>query len=506
MTKGTSQKSGKAVARSSVGIRQETGIRAGKEFQGIFENLPVGVVVMDKSGRLMDANRCFCDRLGWHREKLRRMNIADLVHLEDRPRLESAVMNRRGLKSDELEIRFLNSDNLVTWGYFSCFYSFSKAGAVYTAALVSEMLPPVQRHLNLNENEALFQTLAFEMPAYLWITDGAGSGAFFNKAFIDFTGCTPEELAEDGARYVHPDDLPRVRSLFNDCFRTGAEFSCVFRARRHDGVYRWIHSKAIAKFSSSGVIKGYRGVLEDITDLKHAQLQLEFANENLQSEFASGRIIEAELLQLSQSLIQAQELERVKLARELHDSLGQEVAALSIHFSQLKKASASRSKKVIEETNRIQERLQRLAHGIRSLSHELHPAVLKHSPLEVAIAALCEEYGRLNGMDVKVAVSAVRQSNNQEVAIAVSRITHEALANIRLHSETRSATVTLTQDDSNLILEIADQGKGFDPGLLAHNGLGLISIRERARLLGGNLLIQSAKGSGTVLTVTIPLA
>jgi signal transduction histidine kinase len=203
---------------------------------------------------------------------------------------------------------------------------------------------------------------------------------------------------------------------------------------------------------------------------------------------------------LAGRLIASQEVERRRIARELHDDLSQKVALLSIGIDQL----AGEFSPAREHLNDLTERTREIASDIRSLSHELHPARLELVGLTTALRTLCEDTSRQTGVRVLFTGDVLPHAMHPDVSLSVYRIAQEALHNIARHSGSVAADVRLTRQESMLTLEISDTGAGFHLDT-QHTGLGLISMRERVTFLGGQLMIQTAPGRGTRVRVQVPM-
>lgn len=215
---------------------------------------------------------------------------------------------------------------------------------------------------------------------------------------------------------------------------------------------------------------------------------------------------ETEIKALNARLIDAQEEERSRLARELHDDISQQIAALSIGMSNLRKHLPAEQTEAREQSNRIQQNLVGVSESIRRLSHELHPAVLEHSGLGAAIRGYCSEFGSLTNIQISCRTEGPFGNLPPAVALCVYRVTQEALQNVAKHAHVAKAEVELTHTDGLLCLTVSDHGAGVEldrAGMAA--GLGLVSIKERARLVNGTFRVESAPNRGTTLSLKIPV-
>ena len=219
------------------------------------------------------------------------------------------------------------------------------------------------------------------------------------------------------------------------------------------------------------------------------------------------RQADAEIASLAGRLITAQETERSRIARDLHDDINQQLASLSIALSSVKRRLQNgEAEGVAEEVARLQQRIVDVTHVTRQLSHELHPGVLQHAGLVAALRGHCAEFGAQHGIDVTFSAAAGINGVPAETALCLYRVTQEALRNIAAHAGARTARVALTPAAASLELTILDDGQGFDLAeARRQGGVGLVSLDERVRLIGGSLRIETQPQHGTEVRVSVPL-
>lgn len=211
-----------------------------------------------------------------------------------------------------------------------------------------------------------------------------------------------------------------------------------------------------------------------------------------------------EVRELAGRLIVAQEQERARIARDLHDDINQRLAVASIRLSALRRK--------VDESNRndvsqLQSELIALSEDVRHLSHDLHPSMLTQTGLTAALASLCQSQRQRIGPYIELKVSPHAQDLPEDVALCLYRVTQEGLGNALRHAEAQHVEVELHIGDEQVNLTIKDDGKGFVAEAEGHHrGLGLMSIDERTKLLGGSYRLQSTLGKGTELCICIPLA
>ena len=211
---------------------------------------------------------------------------------------------------------------------------------------------------------------------------------------------------------------------------------------------------------------------------------------------------------LAGRLIHAQEAERSRIARELHDDLSQQLASVGIMLSVLKRnvgRPGSESENV-QTVATLQDRTSTLAEAVKNLSHELHPGVLEYAGLVPTLRRHCADVERLHQLTVTFSAGGDLDSLSLDVAVCLFRVAQEALANAVRHARPRTILVQLTATDHSLELSIVDDGIGFATADGARSGLGLRSIDERVRLARGHMQVESRLGHGTTLRVRISRA
>jgi signal transduction histidine kinase len=205
-------------------------------------------------------------------------------------------------------------------------------------------------------------------------------------------------------------------------------------------------------------------------------------------------------------LISAQEEERRRLARELHDGLSQQLAMLTVELGMLAQQTADGNPTLFEQITRLQGRVVELTDDLRHMTHELHPAALEHLGLIPALCNYCAMFSQAEGIQVSFQSLGSMESVPLEVGHCLFRITQEALRNVAKHASVLEAWVEVAMEGGEILLRIADKGVGFDGNAFNHDhGLGLISMRERAQLLSGTLMIKSGPGWGTCIDVRVPV-
>jgi signal transduction histidine kinase len=213
------------------------------------------------------------------------------------------------------------------------------------------------------------------------------------------------------------------------------------------------------------------------------QKQLEHAK-NAQSE-------------LSGFLINAQEQERGRVARELHDDFSQRVALLTLGLETVAETIPKSPREADRQIHNLLEATSELGEDLHTLSHRLHSSTLESLGLVSGVAALCKEFRAWQGVQVDLEYGDIPRSIDPDTDLCIFRIVQEALRNVKKHSGADRAEVKLTIDKNKIRVLVADHGKGFDSESIQHKGLGVRSMEERARMLGGAFQVRSRPGHGT---------
>ena len=250
-----------------------------------------------------------------------------------------------------------------------------------------------------------------------------------------------------------------------------------------------------------------RNLIDSLAEMLRTAIERKRADEMLRENETALQASYDRIQDLAGRLITAQEAERSRIASDLHDDVNQQLAGLSIALSNVKQQLQNGGDGTVQnELTLLQQRTVDLADVIRNLSHELHPGVLQHVGLAAALKGHCAEFDRQHAIEVTLSAADGLDGIPDDVALCLYRVAQEALRNVAAHAGARKAQVTLRSTDDGLELVIADDGQGFDLAEARHQeGLGLISLDERVRLVGGSLTINTEPKRGTEVRVQVPL-
>lgn len=330
----------------------------------------------------------------------------------------------------------------------------------------------------LLESEDRFRRMADALPVAVWMAEPDGSCSYLNQQWLDLTGRTQDEQIGGGwIESVHPDDREATLDCMMRAFATRQPFSTEYRVRGRDGQFRWMIDVGTPRYGPDGVFHGYVGGCIDITDRREAERQIS---------------------DVSRRLILAQEDERRHIARELHDHLSQQLALLAFDLQQLTVTPATNADAHLELLTTALRRTAEIASDVHSMSHRLHPSKLAALGLVATIRAHCRDVSRQN-LAVTFIDRRVPAALPPDADVCLFRIVEEALTNVVRHSGATMVNVALVWQNGQLVLTIADNGCGFDKNGPAATGLGLTSMNERLKALGGTLRISSIRGMGSVI-------
>jgi PAS domain S-box-containing protein len=335
-------------------------------------------------------------------------------------------------------------------------------------------------------NERQVELFVDSIPAMIWIVDASGKCVYVNKPWLAFTGRQlDQELGDGWVSDIHPDFRLKALANLREALAGQHGFRMEFRVRCGERESRWLLLNGTPRFGENGEFAGMIGAGTDITDQRSA---------------------EEDLLDLSGLLIRAQEEERSRIARDLHDDLSQQMALLSTDLEQLAQQAAKSSPEISRRFLKVQRRAQDVFSELHRMSHEIHPSKLDRLGLAAASLSFCREASKQQNLRLECTFQDIPKPLPRDISLCLYRVIQESVRNIVKHSGSDRAEVQMTGSPTEIRLQVSDSGMGFEPDSVGKKwGLGLLSMRERLRLVGGTISIDSQPLGGTRITATIPL-
>ena len=209
---------------------------------------------------------------------------------------------------------------------------------------------------------------------------------------------------------------------------------------------------------------------------------------------------------VNRRLIETQERERARIARELHDDISQRLALLTIGMEEIRRDTGPAASELRQRLDGLCQQVGEIASDLHALAYRLHSSKLEYIGLVAAMRSFCRESSRQQGVDIDFTHSKVPSEVSQDVSLTLFRVLQESLHNAAKHSGVRNFTVQLLGNPREIALHVSDSGAGFDPKAAENQtGLGLISMRERISLVDGTISIASRPNGGTTIAARVPL-
>jgi len=343
-----------------------------------------------------------------------------------------------------------------------------------------------------------FRALVDQAPVGVALENIQGEIFYVNPAFCRMLGYREEELRRMRCpEFTHPDDEQTEMALFEE-LRDGRRLAYQVDKRFRHKNNAWVWARVSISLLKAGTGTTdpplVVGIVEDIKERRVAEDEVQRTK--------------AELEQLAGRLLHAQEEERLRISRELHDDIGQRMVLMGLEIERLKQQlHADNNTALAEKAADLSLHLQELASTIHDMCRDLHSTKLDHLGLRAALSELCGNVFQHSGIVVRLEVDERADRLPKEVAGCLYRVAQEALNNTAKHSGAGSAQVFVRREGEIVCLTIRDFGKGFDSSILRDStGIGLASMRERVRSIGGTLVIHSSSGWGTEVIAKVSCA
>jgi PAS domain S-box-containing protein len=424
-------------------------------------------------------------------KQITRQQVLARVHEDDHARFNAAAEQLTPQSpSAQISYRIVRPDGSTIWLEKSARAFFDDQGKmVRVIGMVGDITDRKRAEEALLKSEERFRLAAQagKMFAYEWDADTdvlvrSGECSEMLEAGKVAQATTGQQILAK----VHPDD--RGKLLAADAALTAEKphLQVSHRMVRPDGSLIWMERTGRGHFDEHGKLLRIVGMVVDITDRKRAE------------EALSG---------MSRRLIEAQEQERARIARELHDDMGQRLALLANELEQLQHSSPDPGHEIGSRIRELQQKTFQIAADVQSMSHELHSSKLEYLGIAAAMRGFCQEFGGQHKVKIEFKSHQVPSSLASDISLCLFRVLQEALRNSLKHSGTTQIKAELWGAPHEIHLAVSDSGSGFDPEAARESpGLGLISMQERLKLVKGTFVVESQPTRGTTIHVCVPLS
>jgi PAS domain S-box-containing protein len=341
----------------------------------------------------------------------------------------------------------------------------------------------------LRESEELLRIAVEAGPMHVFEWDPATDVVRRSRKSAAILGLPDDDSQQTRREFIesiHPDDSEQYVSVLHSLTPNNPGYKIVFRFKRADQTLIWLEESGRAFFEPDGTIAKVVGMTSDVTETHQA---------------------ESVLRELSGRLISSQEEERRRVARELHDHIGQELALLCVQAQRVESGLSDEDRTIRADVHELYKRIKEIATDVSKLSHRLHSSELDFLGLPAAAERLCRDFANQHGIDMDYQIKNVPPRLDSGKSLCFYRVLQEALQNVAKHSRATRVVVELFGRENQLTLKVNDNGTGFDIDKVRfESGLGLVSIRERLNLVGGRYALTSRTGQGTTLTASVSIS
>jgi len=494
----------------------EQALRESEErFRSAMNNLAEGLQILDNDGRATYINPSAERMFGWTSAELLGKKMHDIIHYKHPdgrpfPFVECPVQQqvlKNGMEIHEQEDVFIRKDG----SSFPVIYSASpmRIGGESKGVVISFRDDSERRQAReaLQLSERIYRAIGESMDYGIWIADAEGRNIYTSPSFLELVGLTQLQCSEFGwAHVLHPDDAQGTMAAWQECVTTGKVWERELRFSRPGGGWHHILARGVPIRDADGKISYWAGISLDIQDRKEAEIALEVRIAERTEELLKAR---NELRGLSARLLRTQDEERRRIARELHDGVGQLLAALNMNlavlFAEKSRLSEEAGRSLDENGTLVDQALR----DIRTMSYLLHPPLLDEIGLGSALQWYLSGFSERSNITVSLDLTPDLGKLPRDVELSLFRIVQECLTNIHRHSSSATARVRIYRTSGELVLEVQDEGKGIPSDIREKIssgesfGLGMRGIRERLRQFGGRLEVRS-DDTGTVVVASLP--
>lgn len=484
-------------------------LRASEEhFRTFFERAMVGMATANADKRWIKLNDALCQMLGYPRSELMRLGWDEITYAEDitADAAQFSRMLRGEIDGYTIEKRLVHKTGRLIYCRTSV-----RAVNTSSSAYIMAQVEDITEEKAARDRDHLLISALEAVGNCVIITDPNSRVEWVNQAFEKLTGYRRDEALgqrSGGLMKSGIYDENFYHTMWNTIL-AGQVWRGEIVNRRKDGSLYHDELVIAPVKDEGGHIRNFVAVNQDITERKQIEEEIRRLNNVLEQRVneRTAELIAANsrLREMTHRLIEVQEVERRRLAGELHDRIGSNLTAIGLNLRLLEHAAFACPE--AEAADRLADSVALVEDTMvcaRDISADLHPATLDYVGLLPALEEFGEKFERRTGIAVEVKEVGSHVRLPPQIEIALFRIAQEALTNCAKHAQAELVTISLEVDAARVLFSIADSGAGFDVGRLGIEGdkpgLGLLSMRERAEAIGGQLRIESVPGRGTTIT------
>ena len=489
------------------------------KYRRIVETASVGIWSLDENFETTFVNTRMVEMLGYDESEMIGRPIHWFMFEENLANLQEKMRDRRAGISDCYERRYRHKDGRTVWVMLSVTPLVDDEDGSFKGSfsMVTDITERKLMEEKLRLSEDKYRSMVETTSDCIWEMDSQERYTYISPKFEDLTGYPPEVFVGRTAHDLLPEgEVHKVRDQVLSSIAAQQAFSSLeVRVRHRDGRMVTVEVSGIPLFTPEGEFRGMRGITRDITKRKHMEKELLRSREELEMRVrertAALEKANRQLRSFPSKLITAQEEERRRIAGELHDSIGQTLAALKygVETILVKKGTGDLAGafKLLE---RFVPTLQRSIQETRSIYQGLRPPMLDNLGLLATLEWFCREFQSVHSnlqLDLKTRIE--EEEIPDHLRVTVFRMVQEALNNVAKHSGAERVELSVAKNQGSIELTIQDDGVGFDlTSITEENGgrsLGLAGMRERVETTGGRLYIESAPDKGTILHALWPM-
>ncbi|MBL7738423.1 MAG: PAS domain S-box protein [Chitinophagaceae bacterium] len=456
----------------------------------LIDSLPGVFYFYDETGKFIRWNKQFEEVTGYSAEEIAGMHPAGFFDDTEKEYITGKIRTvfEKGVSDAQANLMTKTGDNI---SYYFKAVLIHYEGRPCLLGNGIDITEQKKAETLLKESEQKYKLLFFSNPLPMWMLSLPDYQPIeVNDAALQQYGYTREEFLRLSVFQLRPEeDIERFKAAIDTSFR-GIHRPGTWRHKRKDGSLLYV----------------------DITThdmyYNNAPVRLVLANDITESYLSAEKLKESyeAIRKLTDHLQQVREEERTRIAREIHDELGQQLTVLKMDIAWINKKTDPADSQMKERTTELLSMVDTTVKTVRRIAAELRPSLLDDLGLIPAMEWYIEEFGKRSGIKTAFNLQGTETGLADEARIGLYRILQESLTNVARHANATGVNIEFVQTDKKVILTIADNGIGFDIEKISKKTLGLLGMKERALMLGGEYSINGSTGKGTTITVTVPVA